>query len=141
MKLCNFCFSVERSFETGLVANWYYKINGAAFSMTQKRIKMYRSLKQFLDDFSSNIKHTDIKFENLSRAFDSFFVILGSVLIVFATIRCLPEVRKRFRIMRLKVWFFLVERSERIKMSVYRVFRAKSRNCLSCACSVTFETD
>lgn len=135
-------------FETGFVKNLYDVFNDGAIAMTGKRVKLYRSVKEYLDDFSSNTKHTYISLENLNTVFGFYFVILGGIFVVFATVKGLPKTKIGCKIMRMKIRFFLMEWSKRVGITEFRrlfvnwfrnCFRANIRNCnfIPCTCSCT----
>ena len=115
LKLCNFYSRIEKFFEIGMVGNWYYKSKRTVFSMIGRMVKMYRSVKEYLDDFSSSTKHTFVPLENLSTVFALYFVILGGIFTVFAIVRCLPKARRCFKIIRSKIRLFWIEWSERTR--------------------------
>ena len=84
-QFCPF-YSIERSFEGGLVLNWVEKTNEKMSSQVENKMKLYRSLQEYTDDLSYD---SEVKLENLSRAFYVFFLVLGWISMVFAAVWCL----------------------------------------------------
>ena len=119
-KFKTFSCSIERSFEGGLVYNWFLKTNEASLSQIMKNVKVYRSLEEYADNLTFNTLHMNIRLENLSRAFALFFFILVCISIGFAVAWYLPETRKRLKIFRLNARSLAIEQLERIRMRIAR---------------------
>ena len=58
-----------------------------------KNVKVYRSLEEYTEDLSNSL-HAEIKFENLTRAFFFFFLILGCVSVWYTFTWNLPRTNR-----------------------------------------------
>ena len=54
-------------------------------------MRLYRSLEDYINDLSYD---SEVKFENLRRAFSVFFQVLGWYFTVFVLLQCLPRLKK-----------------------------------------------
>lgn len=59
-----------------------------------KNVKVYRSLEEYTEDLSNSL-HAEIKFENLTRAFFFFFLILGCISAWYTITWNLPRRKRR----------------------------------------------
>ena len=110
--------SIERSFESGLVMNCFYKSNRGLISLLEKNIKLYRSPEEFTDDLSLHARQSEVRFENLVRAFSSYFAILACAWIGFLVHWSMLTIRRLLKMVHLKMRFFrfiLIEQSRAIK--------------------------
>ena len=84
-------------------------------SLLQKNIRLYRSLEEYTDDLSSSALHSDVKLENLSRAFAFLFLSLGGLFAVFIIAWLWPTARRLFGMAYLKIRLIVREKSMAIK--------------------------
>ena len=90
-------------------------------SLIETDIKLYRSLEEYTDDLSSHAQQSEVRFENLSRAFVSFDIILLSVLTMFATAWLLPTLKRTLQIVQLEIRFIAIKTFKQIKIGFSRL--------------------
>lgn len=111
--------SIERSFEHGLILNWFFKTNEGSLARIMKNVKVHRSIEEYTEDLSNSL-HAEIKFENLSRAFFFYFLVLGGISIGYTITWYHPQTKRHVRIISQNVQLGAIEHSERIKLRIAR---------------------
>lgn len=93
--------------EAGLVLKWFEPIAELFMDETKKDIKMFTSIEDYVNEFTSNTAST-IKFDNFRNALIGFTVIQSLILIVFVVTKNWSRIRNQVRIWfrnLLRIWY------------------------------------